>query len=51
MKFDMRYANHPEDSKYYDTIKLRKRDHISNLFGKGSISVGGDGIPTAELRQ
>ena len=32
MKFDVRYANHPADSKRYDTQELRKHYHISDLF-------------------
>jgi len=32
MKFDVRYANHPEDSKKYDTAELRKHYHISGIF-------------------
>ena len=32
MKFDVRYANHPEDSKKYDTQQLRKHYHIPKLF-------------------
>ena len=39
MKFDVRYANHPEDSKRYDTQELRKHYHISNLFEKDSINL------------
>ena len=32
MKFDVRYANHPEDSKHYDTEQLRRHYHIATLF-------------------
>ena len=39
MKFDVRYANHPEDSKRYDTQELRKHYHVSNLFEKDSINL------------
>lgn len=39
MKFDVRYANHPEDSKRYDTAELRKHYHISNLFEKDAINL------------
>ena len=39
MKFDVRYANHPDDSKRYDTTELRKHYHISNLFEKDSINL------------
>ena len=39
MKFDVRYANHPEDSKRYDTTELRKHYHISNLFEADSINL------------
>lgn len=38
MKFDVRYANHPDDSKHYDTATLRKHYHIANLFEKDSIN-------------
>jgi len=37
MKFDVRYANHPEDSMHYDTQTLRKHYHISGIFEKDSI--------------
>ena len=39
MKFDVRYANHPEDSKRYDTQELRKHYHISGLFEADSINL------------
>ncbi len=39
MKFDVRYANHPEDSKRYDTQELRRHYHIENLFEKDSINL------------
>ena len=39
IKFDVRYANHPEDSKHYDTATLRRHYHISNLFEKDSINL------------
>ncbi len=32
MKFDVRYANHPDDSKHYDTETLRKNYLIEKLF-------------------
>ena len=32
MKFDIRYANHPDDSKKYDTKELREKYVIENLF-------------------
>ena len=32
MKFDVRYANHPEDSALYTTEELRRHYHISGLF-------------------
>ena len=37
MKFDVRYANHPEDSKKYDTAELRKHYLIENVFEKDEI--------------
>ena len=39
MKFDVRYANHPEDSKHYDTQELRRHYHIATLFEKDSIDL------------
>ncbi len=32
MKFDIRYANHPDDSKKYDTATLREKYLIEKLF-------------------
>lgn len=32
MKFDVRYANHPDDSKKYDTKELREKYLIKKLF-------------------
>mgnify|MGYP001132175478 FL=1 len=32
MKFDIRYANHPDDSKKYDTTELRDKYLIAKLF-------------------
>lgn len=32
MKFDVRYANHPEDSALYTTEELRRHYHIGGLF-------------------
>ena len=32
MKFDIRYANHPDDSKKYDTAELREKYLIEKLF-------------------
>ncbi len=32
MKFDIRYANHPDDSKKYDTKELREKYLIEKLF-------------------
>ena len=32
MKFDVRYANHPDDSKSYDTAELRRKYLIEKLF-------------------
>ena len=39
MKFDVRYANHPDDSKHYDTTELRRHYHISNLFEKDAVNL------------
>ena len=32
MKLDVRYANHPEDSKRYTTEELRKHYFIGTIF-------------------
>lgn len=37
MKFDVRYANHPDDSKRYDTAELREKYLIEKLFEKDDI--------------
>ncbi len=37
MKFDIRYNNHPEDSKSYDTETLRKRYLIDKLFEENKL--------------
>lgn len=37
MKFDVRYANHPDDSKYYTTEQLRKHYLIEKVFEKDDI--------------
>ena len=37
MKFDVRYANHPDDSKRYDTAELRKKYLIEKLFEEDDI--------------
>jgi len=34
---DIRYANHPEDSKKYTTEELRKYYHVENIFKKDEI--------------
>ncbi len=39
MKFDVRYANHPEDSKQYDTVALRRHYLITGLFEADSINL------------
>lgn len=39
MNLDVRYANHPEDMKRYDTEELRRHYHAGNLFRKGEISL------------
>ena len=39
MNFDVRYANHPEDSKRYDTQELRKHYHISKIFTPDQINL------------
>ena len=39
MNFDVRYANHPEDSKRYDTQELRKHYHIQKLFTPDEINL------------
>ena len=37
MKFDVRYANHPDDSKKYDTKELREKYLIKKLFEEDDI--------------
>lgn len=37
MKFDVRYANHPDDSKRYDTAELREKYLIEKLFEEDEI--------------
>lgn len=39
MKFNVRYANHPDDSKQYDTETLRKHYHIAEVFVADDISL------------
>ena len=39
MKLDIRYANHPEDSKHYDTEGLRKHYLIENVFEADEIAL------------
>ena len=39
MNFDVRYANHPEDSKRYDTAELRKHYHIAKVFTPDEINL------------
>lgn len=39
MKLDVRYANHPEDSKHYTTDDLRRHYHIPTIFVNDEISL------------
>ena len=39
MNLDIRYSNHPDDSKHYDTETLRKNYLIENVFVKDEISL------------
>ena len=39
MKLDIRYANHPEDSKHYDTATLRKNYLIEKVFEADEIAL------------
>ncbi len=39
MKFDIRYSNHPEDSKHYDTATLRRHYLIERVFVPDEISL------------
>ncbi len=39
MNFDVRYANHPEDSKNYDTEMLRRHYLITGIFEPDSINL------------
>jgi len=39
MKYEIRYASHPEDAKNYDTTRIRKEFLIPTLFEKDEISL------------
>jgi 4-deoxy-L-threo-5-hexosulose-uronate ketol-isomerase len=39
MKLDMRYGNHPEDVKRYDTSDLRKHFLVEKLFSPGELNL------------
>ncbi len=39
MKLDIRYNNHPEDSKKYDTARIRERYLIEKVFVKNSLQL------------
>ena len=39
MTLDIRYANHPDDSKHYDTAALRKNYLIDKVFVQDEISL------------
>ncbi len=39
INFDVRYANHPDDSRHYDTAELRRHYHISHIFEPDSINL------------
>ncbi len=39
MNFDVRYANHPDDSRYYDTEQLRRHYHIARVFTPDEINL------------
>ena len=39
LNFDVRYANHPEDSRRYDTAELRRHYHISKVFESDCINL------------
>lgn len=39
INFDVRYANHPDDSKHYTTADLRRHYHISHIFEPDSINL------------
>lgn len=39
MKFETRYSNHPDDSKYYDTAELREKYLIENVFEADEINL------------
>jgi 4-deoxy-L-threo-5-hexosulose-uronate ketol-isomerase len=39
MNFDVRYANHPEDAKHYDTQQLRQHFLVSKVFEKDTINL------------
>ncbi|MEX0985890.1 MAG: 5-dehydro-4-deoxy-D-glucuronate isomerase [Bacteroidales bacterium] len=37
--YEIRYSNHPEDAKHYDTEKLRKNFLVSNLMSPGNVNM------------
>ncbi|MDR1672375.1 MAG: 5-dehydro-4-deoxy-D-glucuronate isomerase [Bacteroidales bacterium] len=39
VKYEIRYASHPEDAKHYDTQKLRKEHLVEKVFVKDEINV------------
>ena len=39
MTLDIRYANHPDDSKHYTTEELRKHYLIDKVFVKDEIAL------------
>ena len=39
MKLDIRYSNHPDDSKHYDTATLRKNYLIEKVFVADEIAL------------
>ena len=40
MEMDIRYANHPEDSKYYTTEQLRRHYLMEKVFEEDEIFTG-----------
>ncbi|MCF2639445.1 5-dehydro-4-deoxy-D-glucuronate isomerase, partial [Fusobacterium varium] len=39
MRLDVRYANHPEDSKHYTTEELRKHYLIEKVFIEDEVNL------------
>lgn len=38
VNYEVRWANHPEDAKHYDTERLRKEFAIEKVFSSGEVN-------------